>query len=231
MPWTRRLQRIGVLVGIGAVLISGELYAFAALNRGLAGLGNVFVKTVEVMTVPVMVLSAASKLMPEHDAANGKSQEDAVQAESLRRYLQEHYAADIRDPDLKTTARYGAAYVHLRDDDRQQIIVYLIGHWWCGTGGCPMLILAPEKSSFTVVTEISIVHPPIRVLRTRSHAWHDLGVWVQGGGIQPGYEARLSFDGKEYPENPTEARAQRLTAAGKVVVSRSDKGDLLYSSP
>jgi hypothetical protein len=43
---------------------------------------------------------------------------------------------------------------------------------------------------------------------------------VQGGGIQPGYEAKLSFNGKTYPKNPSVPPAQRLTqqAVGKVVV-------------
>ena len=43
---------------------------------------------------------------------------------------------------------------------------------------------------------------------------------MQGGGIQPGYEAKLSFNGKTYPKNPSAAPAQRLTqqAVGKIVV-------------
>src|SRR5208282_3162479 len=152
----------------------------------------------------------------------------AAQAGSLRKFLQ-NYACGSDYPDIKAT-RYIAAFVHLRDDNTQQVIVYLIGQAWCGTGGCLTLILVPKDSSYTVITEMTVVQQPIRVLDTKSSGWHDLGVWVQGGGIQPGYEARLSFNGKEYPSNPTVPPAQPLTAkvSGKVVVSRSVPGEPLY---
>jgi len=76
----------------------------------------------------------------------------------------------------------------------------------------------------------TVVQQPIRVLDTKSSGWHDLGVWVQGGGIQPGYEARLLFNGKEYPSNPTVPPAQPLAkkVSGKIVVSRSATGEPLY---
>jgi hypothetical protein len=151
----------------------------------------------------------------------------AAQDGSLRRFLQNY--AGGSDPGIKAT-RYFAAFVHLRDDSTQQVIVYLIGRAWCGTGGCLTLILVPKDSSYTIITEMSVVQPPIRVLDTKSNGWHDLGVWVQGGGIQRGYEARLSFNGNEYPDNPTVPPAQPLTARvnGKVVVPRSATGEPLY---
>jgi hypothetical protein len=152
----------------------------------------------------------------------------ATQELLLRKFLQS-YAANSDYPEVKAT-RYVAAFVHLRDDNTQHVIVYLIGRAWCGTGGCLTLILVPKGSSYTVLTEMTIVQQPIRVLSTKSHGWHDLGVWVQGGGIQPGYEARLSFDGKEYPSNPSVPPAQPLTTKvkGSVVVSQSVTGELLY---
>lgn len=143
-----------------------------------------------------------------------------AQERSLRKFLQK-YAADLDFPGVKDTT-YIAAFVHLRDNTSQQVIVYLMGQGWCGTGGCSTLILLPKKSSYTILAEMTVVQLPIRVLDSKSHGWHDLGVWVQGGGIQPGYEARLSFDGKEYPTNPTVPPAQPLSAnvKGRVVVSR-----------
>lgn len=152
-----------------------------------------------------------------------------AQEDSLRRFLQNYAGSLDDDPNVKAT-RYVAAFVHLRDDNSQQVIVYLIGTSWCGTGGCTTLILVPKESSYTVLTEMSVAQQPIRVLETKSNGWHDLGVWVQGGGIRPGYEARLSFDGKTYPDNPTVPPAQRLTTKvkGTVVVSYSATGEPLY---
>ena len=152
----------------------------------------------------------------------------AGQEASLRKFLQ-NYVGDSDYPDVKAT-RYVAAFVHLRDDNTQQVIVYLIGRAWCGTGGCQTLILVPKDSSYTVITTMTVVQRPIRVLDTKSRGWHDLGVWVQGGGIRPGYEARLSFNGKKYPSNPTVHPAQPLNAkvSGKVVVTRAATGEPLY---
>ena len=66
--------------------------------------------------------------------AHFKSQEGA-----LRKFLQ-NYAEGSDYGDIKAT-RYFAAFVHLRDDNTQQVIVYLVGGAWCGTGGCLTLIL------------------------------------------------------------------------------------------
>jgi hypothetical protein len=67
-------------------------------------------------------------------------------------------------------------------------------------------------------------------LKQKSYGWRDIGAWVQGGGIQPGYEAVLQFDGKHYPANPSVAPAKRLDkeVAGTVVVPKDVIGELLY---
>jgi hypothetical protein len=86
-----------------------------------------------------------------------------------------------------------------------------------------MLLLRPEGSIYRLITRVTITQTPVRVLNSRSHGWHDIGVWVQGGGIQPGYEALLRFNGRTYPTNPSVPPAQRVTQRlpGKVVIPAS----------
>jgi len=93
-----------------------------------------------------------------------------------------------------------------------------------------MLILSPEGASYRVVTETTITRLPIRVLATKSNGWHDISVVVAGGGIQPAYDAVLSFDGKSYPSNPSTPPARRLNgkAEGKIVMPVTTEGTLLY---
>lgn len=67
-----------------------------------------------------------------------------------------------------------------------------------------------------------ITQLPIRLLPGRSHGWRDIGVFVRGGGILPGYHARLSFDGRAYPSNPLMPPARRLRAAGPGRILISD---------
>ena len=93
-----------------------------------------------------------------------------------------------------------------------------------------MLVLARDGNTYRVVTRTTITRPPIRVLSTRSNGWHDIAVWVQGGGSQQGYEAELSFDGKSYPANPSVPPARRLSGEtdSEVAVSPENKLTLLY---
>ncbi len=151
--------------------------------------------------------------------------------ENLRRGLQD-YVGDPNSDGNKAT-RYFSAFVDLRDDGVDDAIVYLSDDGWCGSGGCTTLVLAPEGSSYRVVTRLTITRPPILVLATKSHGWHDIGVWMQGGGIQPGYEAEFSFSGKSYlyRGEPTLQPSERLrerVLPGKVVVPRSAVGKPLY---
>ena len=148
--------------------------------------------------------------------------------ESLKKFLQKYDGNPTST--AERTTRYAAAFVDLKDDGTQDVIVYLIGPRWCGSGGCSTLILAPQGESYRVITKTTVTQPPIRVLSTKTNGWHDLGVWVQGGGIQPGYEARLRFNGKKYPGNPTVPPAQKLRkkVEGKEVIAADAKGNALY---
>ena len=142
---------------------------------------------------------------------------------SLRRFLQ------TLDDDKGT--RYIATFRDLNGDGTPEAIVYLIGNGWCGSGGCNTLVLARAGDAWKVLGNTTITRPPIRVLSRTAHGWHSIGVWVQGGGIQPGYQAELPFDGKGYPGNPTVPPARKLEvrAEGEVVIASMQNARPLYS--
>jgi hypothetical protein len=168
----------------------------------------------------VAVVMLGSMLSAALCLAQPQDQPNSSQQESLKKFLRE-YEGDPYPPFEKEEAtRYSAALTDLKDDGTEELIVYITGRAQCGSGGCRMLILAPEGNSYRVIAETTITRPPIRVLATKSNGWHDIAVRVQGGGILHPYEVRLSFDGKTYPSNPTRSPARRLTEKvdGKVVV-------------
>jgi hypothetical protein len=148
--------------------------------------------------------------------------------DSLKRFLQT-YLRTLSLVDDNAT-RYSYAFVDLNGDGRPGFIVYVTGGRWCGSGGCPTLVLAQKDSSYRVVSDISITWPPIRVLANKSNGWRSISVWVRGGGIRPGYQAELRFDGKTYPTNPSIPPAKRFAgrATGEVVVASSQEGVPLY---
>ena len=150
-----------------------------------------------------------------------------AQEEPLRRFLRS-YVGGPNSNEGKVT-RYFAAFVHLRDDETQQVIVYLSDDGWCGSGGCTMLILEPKSETYRLVTKVMTTRPPIRVLRTKTNDWHDIGVHVQGGGVVHAYDAKLPFNGKSYPISPSRT-AQRLTTEtpGEIVVPTGVTGEPLY---
>ena len=140
----------------------------------------------------------------------------------MRRFLQDALRADASDG--ARDARYAVAFVDLDGDRRDEALVYVMGSHICGSGGCHLFILARRGSGWRVVTDTSVTHRPIRILSTRTRGWRDIGVFVRGGGILPGYEARLRFNGRSYPDNPSDVPASRRRAAGRIVISEQDRG-------
>ncbi len=149
-------------------------------------------------------------LLPFEDAAGVESKTNTTLERALREWKTEG-AEDIR---------YIPSFADLNGDGKPEAIVYIYGATECGTGGCPTLILTPSEDGYKLVSEIVLTRPPIRVSPRKSHGWHNLVVFVAGGGIQQGYNAELEFNGKSYPDNPTVTPAKRVTDRvwGRIVI-------------
>jgi len=117
----------------------------------------------------------------------------------------------------------------LNGDRAPEALVYLGQDDWCGSGGCALYILHRQGGHWRLVNSVTVTWPPIRVLATKSRGWSDIGVQVSGGGIIPGYEAVLRFNGVRYPGNPTVPPAFRAGkgAKGRIVISTDSEQDWL----
>ena len=91
-----------------------------------------------------------------------------------------------------------------------------------------MLILAPEGTSYRVITKVPAARLPIRVLDTKSNGWRDIGLVARKSGSEPLYEAILSFDGKSYPGSVLEACESNGKDPGKIVVPSTMPDKPLY---
>ncbi len=136
----------------------------------------------------------------------------------------------LRTLDDDKTTKFIAAFRDLNADESPEAIVYLIGPKWCGSGGCSTLVLRHDGGHWTLVSNIRITRPPIYVLNGVSNGWHDIGVLVQGGGVQNGFESELKFDGHTYPTNPSTPPASRLEGQpnGDVVIASTAGATSLY---
>jgi hypothetical protein len=146
--------------------------------------------------------------------------------QSLRAFLQARFHDD-RDnyPD----ARYVSAWADLDGDSHPEAFVYLISGAYCGSGGCNLMIFTPAGGAWREVADMSVTHPPIRLLDTATHGWRDIAVTVAGGGARA-HEVVMAFNGRAYPDNPTvpPARALRRTAPGRVLITDGDRGRPLF---
>ena len=115
---------------------------------------------------------------------------------------------------------YKRAEADLDGDGQKEIFVYFTDADSCGSGGCMLLILSPIGGHYRVLLRSTITRLPIMLLATSTRGWRDVGVTVQGGGINPSYEARLRFNGLRYPSNPSMSPAIPMRhRAGKVLIS------------
>jgi hypothetical protein len=129
-------------------------------------------------------------------------------------------AAQLTDADLGAAiraavamdvgdARYFDSTVDLNGDGVAEVVVYLAGPMVCGTGGCPMFVFTPGPDGYRLVSQFSVVRPPVRISPRSSQGWRNLVVGVGGGGLAAG-SAELKHDGTGYPSNPTVAPAEPL---------------------
>jgi hypothetical protein len=162
--------------------------------------------------VSLIVVSICLVCRPT-DCRGGDSNGTPSEQATLKTFLQK--------VDDSSDTEYVAAFRDLNGDGVDEAIVYLLGNNWCGSGGCNMLVLSQERGSWKVVSTITIVRPPVRVLEGSSDGWHNIGVWVQGGGVRRGYEAELSFNGKTYSRNPSVPSAKRAAqgVSGETVIA------------
>lgn len=163
--------------------------------------------------------------------ARGAFQQASKQDESLKCFLRAYLGPPDSRLEKTDPARYSSATVDLtvdlKDGSGQQLIVYIAGPDWCGSGGCTTLVLLRENSSYAVVARLPITWPPIRMLATKSHGWHDISIQVHGGGIIQPNQAKLSFNGETYAQ-PGQRLAHEQSGMLIIPETALTRGKLLY---
>ncbi|HEY9824961.1 MAG TPA: MliC family protein [Stenomitos sp.] len=144
---------------------------------------------------PGSVMPAQTSVIAAQPSSDSAQQTALKQA--IARYIQQANAPETEEH------RVFADLIDLNDDGRKDAIVVFNSSYWCGTGGCTMLVFAGEPDqSFRLVSKTTLVRPPITVAKTQTNGWRDLSIVVSGGGV-PAKTVVMKFDGQKYPSNPS----------------------------
>ncbi|QNO26001.1 hypothetical protein EEB18_014555 [Sphingopyxis sp. OPL5] len=122
---------------------------------------------------------------------------DAVAAEPVARALRAMAERSMPNLPRDQTARFWAVKLPCNE----MIVAWLFGRHFCGTGGCNLLVWDASGGRLREIGDVSISWGPVRLLGERHNGRPVFGSWTQGGGIQPGYERAMRFDGNAYPKS------------------------------
>ncbi|MEH2195452.1 MAG: hypothetical protein V7K98_22810 [Nostoc sp.] len=107
-------------------------------------------------------------------------------------------------PQLSSPASYSYNRINLDGDKKPELIVHLVGQFFCGSGGCTTLIYKQSGKNYKLITTIGLNHPPIIISNYKTKGWSDLIIPQFANSLSVnnhGYYV-LKFNGKSYPENP-----------------------------
>ncbi|HTK58936.1 MAG TPA: hypothetical protein VL336_08140 [Sphingomicrobium sp.] len=110
--------------------------------------------------------------------------------------------AQLRPDGFAEGASYAIVFSDLNDDHQQEAIVHLNDRNFCGSGGCTTFVLTPTDAGWHMIGRMTVSRLPIYRLPEHHSGWFDLGVFVSGGGAQPGVRA-VRFDRGRYQSNPS----------------------------
>lgn len=169
------------------------------------------------MLAPVLMVAGCSQPAATEDVTAATQEEEAVTPPSptrdddIKHFLLQEY------PDAGSM-QYAVALIDLNGDGADEAIVYLAGPYFCGTGGCPTLVLTQAGPMWSKVGDISVSRTPIGLPGTTTNGWSDLTVAIGGGGGESG-TALLKFDGESYPGNPTVPPAEMTDKPGTELIA------------
>jgi len=137
--------------------------------------------------------------------------------QTLQQYLKGPFGAEYRPTRIQT------ALANLAPPS-PQILVYVTGPHWCGSGGCTLLVVAKAGSSYQVICQTIGVELPVRILPSVTAGWHDLGVGSREG------PKLLAFNGRKYPINAYSFPSRGLSAGptGQMAIPPAAKAVPLY---
>lgn len=94
--------------------------------------------------------------------------------------------------------RYIYFHEDLNDDKNDEIIVFLWGDNYSGTGGGTLMIF---NNKFHLISRTTVVNMPIIISKNKTDGYKDIIVKVEEGGVYEGFYSLLKYENNKYPLN------------------------------
>jgi hypothetical protein len=161
--------------------------------------------TVAMIQLPFGAIANAAEQLPSVQGVkigsiqyrNSETSPNTKLEQAILRELQ-----DYRPTSRDRYVRYYYNRIDLNDDGKSEVVVYLVGSYTCGSGGCTALIFTQNSQDYRLVSRNTVVNAPILVTPKKTAGWKDLVILVSGSGAERQY-TRTRFNGRTYPGNPS----------------------------
>jgi hypothetical protein len=96
-------------------------------------------------------------------------------------------------------------YVDLNNDGIPEVIVSFNGRFFCGTGGCMVVIFKLVGKEYKELSSMGLVHAPVIVTEAKTNKYRNLIMYGRNYGVRKGTDGDyycFKFNKKSYPYNP-----------------------------
>lgn len=114
---------------------------------------------------------------------NEKVGSDTALNDFLKKYVAENGDAEFeKDFSENEKTHFNIAKTDLNNDGVSEIFVKLEGSFWCGTGGCPVLLLQKTENSYKIVNDFAVVQGISVNEKEKTNGWKNLVFVAADGG-------------------------------------------------
>ena len=116
-------------------------------------------------------------------------------ADLVRLTLQDKYKSDLEKNLIDSLSRKFIFFEYdLNGDSKKEIFIGLTGPYFCGSGGCSIMLVDNQGNE---ITNFTVSEYPVVIDNNKSKEWNDLFI------LSNGKYHIMKFDGKKYPSNPS----------------------------
>ena len=113
--------------------------------------------------------------------------------------------------------RYLTGHTDLNNDGYAEHFILIQNSYFCGSGGCTAVIF---DNSGNIISQMSVVKPPVLLADSTSNGWQDFMVWSNGAF------RLMAYDGSSYPTNPSLEPEVDRSASQHVAMAKVEETDL-----